>query len=79
MDADDTGVNLWAPRPTGLNAELRLACSEELLHCLSRLGSWQDLDIYALDFAKDLSQTDYSSSSVDNASASNAFEEIFGE
>ncbi|KAM7536326.1 hypothetical protein Aperf_G00000086515 [Anoplocephala perfoliata] len=79
MDVDEADSNLWVPRPIGLNAELRLVCREELLHCLSCLGSWQDLDIYALDFAKDLdvSQTSDSSSSVDEASASNSFKEEF--
>uniref|UniRef100_A0A5K3EKX9 4Fe-4S ferredoxin-type domain-containing protein n=1 Tax=Mesocestoides corti TaxID=53468 RepID=A0A5K3EKX9_MESCO len=36
--------NAWATCPSGLNAELRLVCREELLQCLQKLGSWQDLD-----------------------------------
>ncbi|VDO08617.1 unnamed protein product, partial [Rodentolepis nana] len=46
---------------------------EELLHRLNRLGSWEDLDVYAMDSAKYLgaTQEDDFSPSLDEASTSN--------
>lgn len=82
MDIEDSDVsNLWTPKASGLNTELRLVCREELLHCLNRLGSWEDLDIYAVDSARYLgvSQTDDSSYSLDEASTLNILDDEFGE
>ncbi|KAM3186137.1 hypothetical protein ACTXT7_004923 [Hymenolepis weldensis] len=80
MDIEDSDVsNLWTPEVSGLNTELRLVCREELLHCLNRLGSWKDLDIYAVDSARyiGVSQADDSSHSLDEASTLNILDDEF--